>query len=149
MTLVRGVDTPRTVWQQSVETLLNFGNTTNASGPPECGVAFVAPTSGRVLLLLGGGLRDSSGNNRVFLGPEVFVGPDSSGTQVESGSFHEFVSSPPETESIYGSRAVLVEGLTAGETHYARLYHYTALTGGTPAATSDIFVREIIVVPLS
>lgn len=148
MTLVKGIDTPRAVWQQSVQDVLNFGDTTNTPGSPEVGVTFRAPTSGRVLVIVGGGLRDNAGQNRVFLGPEVYQGPDTRGTKVESGSFHEFVTSPPEPEAMFASRATLVTGLTAGETYYARTYYYTLKTGGTPSATSDIFVREIIVVPV-
>lgn len=150
MTLVTGVDTPRAVWSQSVESILNFGNDGDhkAYGPPECGVAFIAPTSGRMLIVVGAGIRDSSGMNRVFVGPEVYRGTDAGGTSVTTGAFQEVVSSPVETKSIYASRTTLLTGLTAGEVHYARVYHYTLPHTGTVAATSDVFVREIIAAPL-
>lgn len=147
--LVKGLDTPRSVWKQSVESILNFGNSAKAFGPPECGIQFTAPTSGRVLMIVGGVARDNAGNNRVFLGRKVYRGTDANGTSVDTGSFHEVVTSPAATQTLYASRATLLTGLAAGEVHYARVYHYTtAHGGGTPAATSDIFAREIIAVPL-
>lgn len=150
MTLVKGVDTPRSVWKQSVESLLNFGNGSGAKayGPPEVGIQFIAPTSGRVLIVVGGVARDNAGNNRVFLGPEVYRGTDAGGTSVDTGSFQEVVTSPAATQTLYASRANLLTGLSPGEVHYARVYHYTTAHTGTTAASSDVFAREIIAVPL-
>lgn len=152
MTLIRGLDTPPTVWNQSSSPLLNWLDGSPVPGTPEVGIAFIAPTSGSVMVIVGGGVRDSDGTNRVFLRPEVYLGTSAAGgslTQVLSGSFREFASTPPETQTVYGSRASILTDLFPGEVYYARVTHYAVNpSGGAVSATNDVFCREIVVVPL-
>lgn len=146
MTYVEGLDTPRSVWDQDRTLIENISGTANIPGSPEVGVVFVAPTSGRVLVFIGGQIRNRGGTQRVFLRPEVYADTDAAQdllTLVEDGAFKEFASSPPETAFMAGSRMFILTGLTPGKEHYARVTYY--VSGGSD---SDIGAREIGVVPL-
>ncbi|WP_062441233.1 hypothetical protein [Herbidospora daliensis] len=144
---VRGQDAPATAWAQDDLSQLNLSNTSYATGTPEVGVTFTAPTSGRVILTVGGGCRDNGGNgDRVFIAPQVFRGPNSSGTEHLTPSVVvRGYASVPATEYAHGSRTSLLQNLIPGETYYARVMHATAAGAGT----ADISCREISVTPTS
>lgn len=144
MTLVTGYDTPPTVWDQDNTWQLNIDSTSFIPGDPEVGTTFMAPTSGRVLLILGGGGRDNEATNRVAIGPEIYTGTQPiDSNRVFEPDFNELWLPGEVTESIYASRVTMVSGLAPYEQHYARVVY--RCTGGD---TCDIFVREVIVVPL-
>jgi len=131
--------------------IFNFSNTDYQPGPTEVGVVFTAPTSGRVRLTIGGGLRDSGTTDRVFLSPQLFEGTDATGVEVfaPSVTFRGFGSSAANREMQYSSRTSLVEGLTPGSTYYVRCMHTAVPPGsGTPDGQTDIGSREIVVVPV-
>lgn len=127
----------------------NLTNTTYAAGAPEVGITFVAPPTGRVLLTIGGGLRNNGSNaDRVFLSPEVFEGSDATtGTQFLApsvapggcGSGGGYTAD----DFRYLCRTTLLTGLTPGGTYYVRIVHETILGSGT----ADIAAREITVAP--
>jgi hypothetical protein len=153
VTYVEGRDTPRSVWEQDQTPIENFTDPlTPKPGNPEVGVVFLAPPSGRVLVVVGGQIRDNAGINRVFLKPEIYRGTSAAfaNLRVQDGSFHEFVSSPNETQYMAGSRMYVQTGLRAGYEHYARVLHWAENPAdpANTAATSDVATREIIIVPL-
>jgi hypothetical protein len=144
---------PEAVHDQSTNSLLNLSNVdpNYQAGPnidqPEVGVTFRAPKSGKALLIIGGGARDNTGTNRVFLTVELFKATRGSGIPVinaESATFLEYgwAASGDASQYMYSSRVSLLEGLEPGATYYARVMH--SVEGG---ATADINVREITVVP--
>lgn len=119
---------------------------TYVAGNPEIGVFFIAPTSGRVRITVGGGLRDNSAGERVFIVPQVFL-EDSSGTEVLAPSNERGAGSPAEsTEFQYQSRVTMLEGLTPGRRYYARTMY--AVGNGTDPDTADIASRDITVIPM-
>lgn len=144
---VTGVDTPPSAWAQDDTVQLNQVNTTYSAGTPEVGTTFVAPTSGRVRITVGGGIRDNTGTDRIFMSPQVFKGPNSSGTEilVPSTALHGYSNTGNSTEYGYASRVCMLDSLTPGETYYARVMHLC----NTGAGTADMSTREILIVPLS
>lgn len=144
---VRGQDAPATAWAQDDLSQLNLSNTIYIPGTPEVGVTFTAPTSGRVILTVGGGARDNGGNgDRVFIVPQVFRGPSTGGTEHLAPSVVvRGYASVPATEYAHGSRTTLLQNLIPGETYYARIMFATAAGSGT----ADISCREISVTPTS
>lgn len=148
--VVHAADFPPSVYDGDDTAITNLSNTSYVSGAPEVGVVFTAPTSGRVRLTVGGGLRDSSGVDRMFLAPELFQGVDSSGTQVISPSVIPYgVGTPPAcTEFHYSSRSSLLTGLTPGEVYYVRVMHLVGPGGASPNGTADVGSRDITVIPV-
>lgn len=142
MTLIRGVDTPRAVWDQDRTVITGISSTTPIPGSPGVGVVFKAPTSGRVEIIIGGGIRDLGGVDRIFLRPEIYKGTTAAQTLIEDGAFLEYTNAPPEANWVYGSRAFIMTGLVAGAAYFARVTYY--VSGGND---SEIAAREIIAVP--
>jgi hypothetical protein len=63
---IRAADFPPAVWAQDITTISNPTNTSYAAGSPEVSVTFTAPTSGRALIIVGGG---AAHQQRGRLGP--------------------------------------------------------------------------------
>lgn len=145
---VRALDYPPAVWAQSSTRIDNPSNSSYSTGSPEVSVTFMAPTSGRVLLIVGGGLGESAGADRIFLSPIVRE-TNSSGTVVLTASVTSrgFGSDNCSVGPHYGSRESVLEGLTPGQLYYAAVQHVVQ-TGDSGSSTADISCREIIVAPL-
>ncbi len=145
-TVVRGQDAPATAWAQDDLSQLNITSTAYIPGTPEVAVTFTAPTSGKVRITVGGGIRDNGGTDRAYIVPQVFRGPASAGAEILAPSVtNRGYGSVPSSEYAHGSRTSLLTGLVPGETYYARVVFATA--GGT--GTADISCREISVSPTS
>lgn len=145
---VLALDYPPAVWAQSTTRIEAPSNSSYATGSPEVSVTFTAPTSGRVLLIVGGGLGEAAGADRIFLSPIVRVG-SSSGPVVlpPSVTSRGFGSDNCSVGPHFGSRESVLDGLTPGQTYYAAVQHVVATTDAGPS-TADISCREIIVVAL-
>jgi hypothetical protein len=145
---VRALDYPPAVWAQDATAISNPSNSSYATGSPEVSVTFMAPTSGRVLLVVGGGLGQSAGADRIFLSPKVQE-TDSSGAVVLSPSVTSrgFGSDNCSVGPHYGSRESVLEGLTPGQVYYA-VVQYAVATGDSGSSSADISCREIIVASL-
>jgi len=147
VTVVKSLDTPPAVGNFDDTVLVQISSASYTEGVPEVGVTFVAPTSGRVLITIGGGLRDNGANaTRVFMAPQVFE-DDSDGTVVLSPTVGQYGigSAGEQSEFMYYSRTSLLSDLTPGRVYYARVMHQTSNTPGSP--TADIACREITVSP--
>jgi hypothetical protein len=116
------------------------------TGSPEVGVFFIAPTSGRVMVIVGGGARDNSAGSRVFIGFEIRR-IDGNGEVIQSPNDTRSYGVPSqEINFVYGCRIRFIESLTPGEQYYARVQH--AVDVATDPDTHDISARDISVVPL-
>ncbi len=144
---VRGADTPPTVFAQDTTPITNISSTTYVSGPPEVGVTFIAPTTGRVKISVGGSLRNDAANaDRVALAPEVFV-TDAAGAQFLAPTVFRGVSSEGiASAGDYGTRGhtTMLEGLTPGQQYYCRVVH---IKFGSAGSTGDIAMRDVLVEP--
>lgn len=147
--VVYGIDSPIAIYPNDDTQQLNLTNDSYAAGTPELSGTFIAPTSGRVTLTVGGGLRDNGGasDDRVFLSPQVYSGVDTSGTEqlAPSVTFRGFGSVDTTSEFMYASRSSLLTGLVPGAVYFVRLMHVVSPSGASPAGTADINVREIII----
>lgn len=145
---VKALDFPPPKWAQDSTTITNPSNSSYATGTPEVSVTFVAPTSGRVLLIVGGGAGNSAGADRIFLSPEVRE-TNSSGDVVLTASVTNrgWASDNCSSGYVYGSRESVLEGLTPGQVYYA-VVKYVVATSDGGASTADIACRDIGVVPL-
>jgi hypothetical protein len=117
---------------------------TPTEGSPVVATTFVAPTSGKVEIVVGGAIQDDTASSRGFIEPQVFEGGDATGAEVAAvGTARRYAQrgttgAAPE----FGSRSTLLAGLTPGQTYYARVMVYAS--GGT---TVDIIQRSIEVFP--
>lgn len=143
---IKAVDRPAATYKRDPTTQANQSNTTFQTGSPVVDVTFTAPTSGRVLLVLGTGARDNAGSgNHARVSAEIYEGADATGTLVFSPAHARSVT-PMDSATDYQhvSAAYMVTALTPGATHYARVMH--EVSGGT---SIDITVRDIGIIPVT
>lgn len=141
---IQAADFPASVTATDSTSLTSISSTSYSAGSPVVSVTFVAPTSGRVLLTVGLGARNSGSSDRVHLAPEVRVG--SSGGSVflaADVAMRGVGSSAGGSAYHYRARTTLLDGLTPGQTYYARTMHKVSSGNG------DINARDITVVPAS
>lgn len=142
---VRSLDFPPSQTVTDDTTLTNLSVTSYTAGTPEVGVYFVAPTTGRVRLTIGGGSRDNNGTDRVFISPQIFL-ENALGTEFLAPTVDRgYGSDESSTEFQYGSRVTLVEGLTPGKIYYARVMY--TISGTAPLDSADIASRDVTVIP--
>lgn len=113
-------------------------------GSPELGITFTAPTSGKVLIILGLRARDNGATSSVVLDFDLFE-DDSGGSQIlaVAGStrrLEQNFENDSRTQAV--SKSYLVDGLTAGQIYYARTQHYA-----TPGGSADLIYRTITALP--
>lgn len=144
---MKALDWPPAVMSQDSTQINNPTATAYTTGSPAVEVTFIGPTSGRVLIVVGGGLGNSAGADRIALSPEVRE-TNSSGTVVLLPTVpeHGYASENQSVGFHYGSRECLLDGLTPGQVYYAVLKY--AVLADPGAQTGDIAVREIIVAPV-
>lgn len=147
-TEVLALDFPPAVQAYDATQIINPTNSNYSAGSPQVGVAFTAPTSGRVLVIIGGAVGNSAGD-RIFLSPQVFEGSSASGTEILSPSVTSrgYSSDNVSVGYQYGTRESLLEGLKPGQTYYARVMHVVN-TGDSGTSTQDIAARQITIVPV-
>lgn len=140
---ISSADFPPAVWASDTTSNNNQSSTTYIPGTPTVATTFTAPTSGAVLLTVGGAGSDNGGTNAVNIAPEVRVGSVAGAVVLAADVTTRGIGTPGEVANpIYRSRTTLLTGLTPGATYYARAMH--RVSGGS---TADIPVREIMVTP--
>lgn len=145
---IRAADTPSTVYAQDTTLNANISNTASyATGTPEVGVTFIAPTTGRVTISVGASMRNDAANaDRAAVTVQVFQ-TNSSGTEILAPTVFRGVSTDGIASAgeycTYG-HTTLLEGLTPGQQYYARTMQIKFGTAGT---TPDITMRDILIAP--
>lgn len=140
-------------WPESVEdadstVISNITSTTFIPGSPECGTTFTAARSGRAAVCVSGGMTEAAAGSQLYVSFQVYLGTSSSGTLVRSAREPFGVSTTGDTtaggssEMCWGNMTML-QGLTPGETYYARIV-YRVESG----STNDLRERRITVFPL-
>ncbi|WP_143082139.1 hypothetical protein [Nonomuraea wenchangensis] len=138
-------DFPPSVYAFDDTRISDIDSTSYITGSPVVFVYFTAPTSGKVLLTIGGGLQDSSTANRVHLAPVVREDGPGGSAVVSANVVTRGIGCPEQTTSfMYLSRTSLITGLTPGRTYYAHTAH--KVSGGS---SGDIASRDLTVVPVS
>lgn len=143
--IVRALDFTEARYAADIGNIDNVTETTPQIGDPEVSVTVIAPTSGKLGIVIGGGADDSAGE-RVFLEPLVREG-SSTGADVFVGEQQTtgWGSSPGATAPMYGGGIPhIVSGLTPGAAYWCAVTY--RVSGGT---TADVNSRTIFVVPLA
>lgn len=139
---------PPAVMSESSTANDNITNTSAApaAGTPAVDVTFVAPSSGRVGVAIQGGIDQDSAEDRVFITYEVYEGTSAAGTLKRAQRANHGIASPGgnASDDLVQGNLTMVQGLTPGVTHFARVVHYTEGVTGT----NDVIFRRIIVFPL-
>ncbi|MGW0587469.1 hypothetical protein [Streptosporangium sp. NPDC002607] len=145
---VKALDFPPPKWSQDITAIANPANTSYIAGSPAVELTFVAPTSGRVLIIVGGGMGNSAGADRISLSPEVRVGTSSGAVVLVPGvTSRGWGSDNCSSGHTYGSRESVLEGLTPGVVYYA-VVKYVVQVPDAGTTTADIACRDITVVPI-
>jgi len=121
--------------------------TTAAAGSPSVSVTFVAPTSGRALITVGGAAQDASVTNTGVIDTELRLTNVSGAIILATGAYDRRVevALTASANSVGdASKTYTATGLTPGTTYFLRTMHYAA-TG----TTCSILNRRLDVVPLS
>lgn len=143
---IQEADFPATVWDNDETVIANVTATTFQNGSPEVSVTFIAPTSGKVLIYNGGGLRNNSGADQMFIDSEIRE-TDGSGSVVKASSVTGEGTLSCADESLgfeYKTRAYVASGLTPGNTYFARIQYRTTAGSGT----ADLTARSVVVQPI-
>jgi hypothetical protein len=143
-TTVNALDTPPTVQDAEVGsytfTNTTFGVGTTGGTYADCGVAFVACTTGRAKIDWSAQLSNGSAGVGAIVAPVVREGSTvGSGTVVHAASLDEMLQVVGTSADRIGT-AILVEGLTAGDTYNVRLEHRVG------SASTGTAVRRIVIV---
>lgn len=144
---VYGVDFPPSQYDQDWTTISNITSTTYIAGTPEVAVSVTAPTSGRVFVSIGCGIRnDAATNVRASVTFQVFEdNPDGAlflAADEVRGVKSCGIASAQEYQ--YHGNTDLVTGLTPGRSYYFQ----TVYLSTTAAGTVDISSRNILVTPV-
>ena len=138
---VSALDTPPTVWDRQDATVgstasavIGTSYATSSGGSAVCGVAFVAPTTGRVLIHYAAELDNSS--MVTLVSPRVGTGATvGSGTEVVSPQDQTAISNTG-TNQVRCGATLPVDGLIPGATYNVALAH--RVTGGNGAVSRRI-----------
>lgn len=145
---VYGRDMPPSQYDQDWTTQANISSTSYITGTPEVGVNFTAPTSGRVLVAVGGGIRNNAAAAERGIITYILYENSSDGDVVTSASAYSGVTSQgfaASQEFHYVGGFNMEENLVPGRNYYAQVVHRCLLGNGT----LDIASRDIAVIPLT
>lgn len=131
-----------TVVDATARTTTSTSFTATISGStPEMGVAFVAPTSGKVMIIWTAGMANGSSPNIAQISPQVRAG-----STINSGTIVLAADAARSTLTITSSRhagVYILTGLTPGASYNAVMTHRSFSAG-----TSSFDGRELTVVPI-
>jgi hypothetical protein len=149
--IIRAADFDGFAWDADSADELNFNSTSFTLGSTTVGTAFVAPTSGSVVI--NWGARANLNINtalQIRVSAEVRTGSTvGSGTVVAAANDGWAIEVGQSTNNRLGTnRARPVTGLTPGATYNVSLWHKNAasVVGGSQAGS--IFDRDVFVVPV-
>lgn len=146
-TVVKALDFVPAVQSFQDTAINNISTTSYATGSPECSVWAMAPSSGRVAVVLSGGTRNNGANaDRIFVSYRIFEGDPNSNSLVQSEEVARGLSNPAtQADNFqYHGNVTMVDGLTPGTYYYFQARHRTTLGSGT----ADISYRALLVFPL-
>lgn len=147
-TTVRAGDTPPTVSDAQsgsyTATITTFGIGTTGGSYADCGVAFVAPTTGRVLVMWSSQVANNTADQACELSPFIREGSVvGSGTTFLASVINNKLRlvSPANNGVQHAGMTMLVTGLTPGDSYNVRLDH--RVSGGI----GTFIYRKVAVLP--
>jgi hypothetical protein len=143
---VYGRDFPPSGYDQDWTLQLNIASTSYASGTPEVAVNVTAPSSGRVLVCIGAGIRNNGANTDTVIVTYRVLEDHSLGPVFTAESAYRGVTSlgAGDEEFSYQGNYALEEDLIPGRNYYFQVRH-RATVG---SSTCDIASRNILVIPM-
>lgn len=144
---VYGADFPPSQYDQDWTTQLNVSSTSYISGNPEVAVSVTAPTSGKVMVCVGAGVRNNAATDERIIVTYEVLEEGSNGPVFTSESAYRGITScgiQASQEYTYQANFSLETGLTPGRQYYFRVRH-RSING---ASTGDIASRDISVWPV-
>ncbi|HKZ21170.1 MAG TPA: hypothetical protein VJQ57_13800 [Acidimicrobiia bacterium] len=144
---VYGMDFPPSQFDQDWTPISNITATSYEVGDPEVAVSVTAPTSGRVFVAMGCGIRNNAATaESAYVSYQIFE--DSPNGALYSASDDDrgvrSCGIAQSQEFQYHGNGDLIEGLEPGRSYYFQMTHKTALGAGT----ADIASRNILVIPV-
>lgn len=142
---VRALDTPPAASDSQTDGF-SFTHTTYGVGSTsgtyvDCGTAFMAPTTGRVLLILSGEIFNSA-LSTTRMAPVVREGPViGSGPEIVPAVDVNSIANQGDNSFILAGQVTLIENLSPGEVYNVRLEH--RVSGGTGTLRN----RRVVVIP--
>ena len=147
---VQRIDSPTAVTVQAEElSVFSFTNTAAQAGTAVCGLTFVAPPSGKVVVTVSGNISSGQDGNAAILSYEVRTGSTiGSGTVVLGPDYRRAVHSSRAVNtgavaSIGASHARLLSGLTSGATYNARTMHWINPGGGGTVDARALLIQPV------
>lgn len=144
---VYGLDFPPSQYDQDWTSINNVASATFSAGTPEVAVSVTAPSSGRVAVAVGAGIRDNTAGGdvgavsyRIF--QDSVNGALFQDTDVDRGIKSCGITQAQEFQ--YHGNIDIVEGLTPGKSYYFQVMHLAYNAAGT----IDIASRNILVFPI-
>lgn len=143
-TIITGTDAPASGRDDDTTSQGSITSTSYAAGANVCGTTFVAPTTGRVLVIWRAGhIDNNTAGADTFLSVEVRQGSSIGSGTVELAAADDWAVQHEGVNEVGFGTAYPVERLTAGSTYNARTMHRVS------AGTGTVDDREIIVIPLT
>lgn len=142
--IIRAADFPDAVSNEQNADETGFSNTTYGGGSNTCGVAFVAPTSGRVQVPFYAYF-EANGAQEVYISVALRAGGVvGSGSVVDAATDTRALVAQSAADDRSAGAYRYFSGLTPGDTYNVRVEHRVDSGGGT----GDIFNRTVMVIPL-
>lgn len=145
-TRIYALDWPVSQYAEDATLQSNFASSGAYIEPTTpCRVTFTAPTTGRVKLIIGGGIADATNSAQGWLSAEIRETNISGAVVVEPNSFtHGIITLGFATDYCYQSRITILGGLRPGQTYFARVMVKSSL----PSNTADLREKNIAVIPV-
>ena len=144
---VYGLDFPPSQYDQDWTPISDIAETAYTVGTPEVAVSATAPSSGKLFVCIGCGLRNNAATaESVFVTFQVFEdSPDGALYQAANGDLGVRSSGIAQSQEFqYHGNMSLITGLEPGRSYYFQVVHKTDLGN----ATGDIASRDILVIPV-
>lgn len=144
---VYGADFPPARYDQDWTTISNITTTSYISGTQKVAVNVTAPTSGRLLVCIGAGVRNNAATNeRVIVTYRVLEDSANGAVFTAESAYRGITSCGIATSQAftYLGGFSLESGLTPGRNYYIET-RYRSING---AGTADISSRDILVIPV-
>jgi hypothetical protein len=144
---VYGLDFPPSQYDQDWTLITNIATTTYVAGAPEVAVTVTAPSSGKVFVCIGCGIRnDAATAESGYVSYQIFE-DSADGALYQAANDDYGVRSSgiaAAQEFTYHGNMSLITGLSPGRSYYFQVVHKTALGN----STADIASRSILVTPV-
>jgi len=145
---VHGRDMPPAQFDLDWTTISNITTTSYITGTPSVGVTFTAPSSGRVLVAIGCGIRNNAATTERAIVTFAILEDNIDGvvhTAVDGASGVMSQGVPLSQDFTYMGSLKMVSDLTPGKGYLCQVYYRS--TAG--AGTVDISSRDVSVIPLT